>query len=457
MHKPARNTAIIIVSGIFIFLISAAAQACHTPARAAILGQKYADPNFVKMAHDAHMNQPLIPYEFKGAQTCQSGTAGVFGCLNIDLVGHLSLNDIGGGSGSDSWGWKDEASNRYFALVGRSNGTAFVEITDPANPVYIGNLPTQAGTNVWRDIKTRDNFAFIVADNVGNHGMQVFDLTNLLTVSNPPATFTADTVYTNFGSAHNIVLNPDSGFAYAVGSNTCSGGLHMINIKNPLSPTSAGCFSNDGYTHDAQCVNYTGPDPDHQGKEICFASNEDTLTIVDVTNKATPVLLSRTGNIPSNSFEFEYIHQGWLTEDQRYFLIDDELDERRQNLNTRTFVLDVNDLDNPVITGFHEANGAAIDHNQYIVNGHAYQANYTRGLRILRVDDPATASMEEVAFFDTFPAADSNQSFSGAWNVYPFFDNGLVMISDINRGVFIVRPNLPEVVDPDVVFSNSFE
>ena len=68
----------------------------------------------------------------------------------------------------------------------------------------------------------------------------------------------------------------------------------MVSIQDPLNPTAAGCFSADGYTHDAQCVTYTGPDADHQGKEICLNSNEDTLTIVDVTIKATPVQLSRT-------------------------------------------------------------------------------------------------------------------------------------------------------------------
>ena len=69
----------------------------------------------------------------------------------------------------------------------------------------------------------------------------------------------------------------------------------MIDISNPLVPGNAGCFSADGYAHDAQCVVYNGPDAAHQGGEICFNANEDTLTIVDVANKAAPVQLSRTG------------------------------------------------------------------------------------------------------------------------------------------------------------------
>ena len=82
-----------------------------------------------------------------------------------------------------------------------------------------------------------------------------------------------------FREAHNLVINEDTGFAYAVGSDTCSGGLHMINIQNPTSPVSAGCYSNDGYTHDTEVVVYHGPDNTYVGSEIAFSCNEDTLTI----------------------------------------------------------------------------------------------------------------------------------------------------------------------------------
>jgi hypothetical protein len=158
-------------------------------------------------------------------------------------------------------------------------------------------------------------------------------------------------------------------------------------------------------------------------------------------------MISRTGYSGQ-----QYTHQGWLTADQKYFLIDDELDElvrRDAGLtdHTRTYVMDLSDLDNPVLTGYHEADGVAVDHNQYIVDGHTFQANYIRGLRILKLGDLAAAEMTEVAYFDTFPDPDNSSNFGGAWNVYPFFDNGVVMVSDVNRGVFILRPNLAEVVD----------
>ncbi len=434
---------------IITLLIWLPTQACHTPARSAVIGKKYPDADFVKLMHTAH-SQSYKGYQLKSAQNCDNGQADIFSCQNIDLMGHLDLTKIGGGQGSDSWGWKHESSGRYFALVGRSNGTSFVEITDPASPVFLGELPTTRGSSAWRDIKTYNNYAFIVADTINNHGMQVFDLTRLLNVANKPETFTTDDLYDggDFQFAHNIVINKDSGFAYLVGGNTCSGGLHMVNIQNPTNPTFAGCFGADGYTHDAQCLTYAGPDQDYQGREICFASNEDTVTVVDVTVKNNPRQLSRTGYKGS-----QYTHQGWLTEDQRYFVIDDELDEWRDAVNTRTLVMDFKDLDAPVFKGFHESEGESIDHNQYIVGAHTYQANYSRGLRILELGDLGESEMKEVAYFDTYPEGEG-VGFPGAWNVYPFFDNGMVIVSDINRGVFILKPNLPAV---DLIFIDGLD
>ncbi len=173
----------------------------------------------------------------------------------------------------------------------------------------------------WRDIKVHKNHAYIVSE-ARSHGMQVFDLTRLRDVSNPPVTFTETAHYNKMSTAHNIAINEATGYAYIVGAagkNSCSGGLHMVDSRTPTSPAFAGCFSADGYTHDTQCVVYAGPDTRYGGREICFSSNEDAVTVVDVTNKKAPAQISRTPYDQS-----AYTHQGWLTGDQRYFLLADQ-------------------------------------------------------------------------------------------------------------------------------------
>jgi choice-of-anchor B domain-containing protein len=378
-----------------------------------------------------------------GPFPCVGGNAGGHACNRVDLAHHLDLSAIGGGSGSDIWGWTDPLTQREYALMGRSNGTAFVDVTDPEAPIYLGNLPTRANPSAWRDIKVWSNHAYVVSDNnSGQSGLQIFDLTLLRTVVNPPVTFTATAVHDGFDDAHNIAINEQTGFAYVVGSNTCSGGLRMLDLSNPTAPSLAGCFSADGYTHDVQCVVYNGPDLNHVGKEICFAANEDTVTIVDVTNKAAPVQISRTVYSGRG-----YTHQGWLTDDHRYFLLDDETDELNDGGNTRTRVWDVEDLDSPTVDFTYTGPVPAIDHNLYVRGRYAYLANYTSGLRILDLAAIESNTITEAAFFDTY-MPNNSASFNGAWSSYPYFASGTVIVSDINSGLFVLRPQLCDPLTP---------
>jgi hypothetical protein len=225
------------------------------------------------------------------AATCQGGSASSYPCKNVDLLAHLPLSTFGSTKANDVWGWTHSGSGREFAIFALSEGTAFVEITNPTNPVYLGKLPTHTTSSSWRDVKTYKDHAFIGSE-ASDHGMQVLDLTQLLTKTGS-SDFQETAHYNGIGNSHNIAINEASGYAYVVGSKQCSGGLHMVDISNPKSPQFVGCFSADGYTHDANCVMYNGPDSVYKGKEICFACNEDTITVVDVTNKNSPVQLSR--------------------------------------------------------------------------------------------------------------------------------------------------------------------
>jgi choice-of-anchor B domain-containing protein len=375
--------------------------------------------------------QPLVAM---GRTPCVGGMAGTFPCHNIDMASFLPLKDIGGGTVNDLWGWTDPLTGKEYAVVGRSNGTAFVDISNPEQPIYLGNLPTHSVDSVWRSIKVYANHAFIVSE-ADNHGMQVFDLTRLRNVASPPVAFTENAHYAGFRRAHTLAVNEAKGFAYAAGSkDTCAGGLHMVDIRNPIAPVFAGCVSQDGYTHETQCVTYRGPDAAYQGREICFSANEDTLTIVDVTNKSAPAQLSRTTYTGVG-----YAHQGWLTEDHKYFLLDDELDEIKRGVKSSTYIWNVADLDAPSVTGIYNGQSPAIDHNLYIRGNRAYQANYRSGLRILDITNVGGASLSELAFFDVYPVNDAPE-FNGAWSNYPFFPSGIVIVGGIEQGLFILRP-----------------
>jgi choice-of-anchor B domain-containing protein len=369
----------------------------------------------------------------QAATVCSDGVAAGYPCRDIDLLSFLPSDAIGGGTGNDIWGWTDPETGHEYALVGRSTGTALVDITTPTTPVYLGLLPTHTVPSTWRGIKVFANHAFIVSEAL-NHGMQVFDLKQLRNVIAPPATFEETAYYAGFGSTHTLALNTRTGFAYAVGTRTCEGGLHVVDVRNPIAPRAAGCFSLDGYTHETQCVIYDGPDASYRDREICLNSNEDTLTIVDATDKLEQVQLSRTGYDGS-----AYTHQGWLTDDQRFFLVNDEGDERAFGHKTRTWIWDVSDLDAPFVATYYEGPTPSIDHNLYIRGGLVYESNYRSGLRVLDASDVAQGVLREIGFFDIYPA-DDGPSFNGAWTSYPYFASGSVVINGIEQGVFVVRP-----------------
>ena len=384
-----------------------------------------------------------------GPVECAEGVALHFDCSDVDLLSFLPIADLGGDESvnlNDIWGWTDPDTDREYALVGRTNGTSFVDVTDPDNPVFLGDLPMTEGAtaNSWRDIKVYDSHAFVVADNAGQHGMQVFDLRQLRDVSAPPVTFEEATIYDKIASAHNIVINEATGFAFAVGSSgggeTCGGGLHVIDIREPTSPTFVGCFadtetgrSGTGYTHDAQCVIYNGPDTEHLGKEVCFNSNETALSIADVTDKENPLALSNA-SYPNVS----YAHQGWLTEDHAHFYMNDELDELQGNAShTRTLIWDVSDLDDPQLLKEMLSENTSSDHNLYIRDNLMYQSNYRSGLRILDVSD--VENPVEVGYFDTEPGGPDRAGFEGSWSNYPFFKSGTIIVSSIGEGLFVLK------------------
>lgn len=377
-----------------------------------------------------------IPSSSVSAQPCVDGKAGGFPCRNVDLAAYLPHAEIGGGNGNDIWGWTDPATRREYALVGKTNGTAFVDVTNATAPVYLGLLPSHQPVetifNTWRDVKVYKNHAYVVSEEP-LHGMQVFDLTRLRGATSPQE-WTEDAHYPLFGGAHNIAINEDSGFGYAIGTATCEGGPHMVDLRLPKEPDFAGCVSEDGYTHDTQAVIYRGPDQRFQGHEILFSSNEDTLTVVDVTDKSAPKQLSR---VPYEGAA--YSHQGWLTPDQQHFLLGDELDEQEGGVNTTTYLWDVGNLTNPRLVGTHVAETEAIDHNLYTKGSKVYQANYRAGLRILDSKRVAQGSLREVGFFDIYPA-DDGAEFNGAWSSYPYFDSGTVIVNGIEQGLFVVKP-----------------
>ncbi|MCX6367919.1 MAG: choice-of-anchor B family protein [Armatimonadetes bacterium] len=378
-----------------------------------------------------------------------------FQSSNMQLHSRLSIDTLAGKTGevgSAIWGWVDPLTSREYALYGISNGTAFVDVTAPAAPVYLGLMATNTGTSPWRELQTYNNHLYVVSDGNGAHGMQIFDLTRLRGATTAQS-WTPNTTYNGVTNTHTITINETTGYAFLNGS---SAQQQVLNLASPLSPTSVLNYAGLGYVHDSTSVVYHGPDAAHVGKEIVLNSSGGSgLEVVNFTNHSAPVRLS-TGNYPN----LGYTHQGSLTDDHRFFIVNDEFDEWALGTgvqNTRTHIWDLADLDSPAYLGYYEHPSIAIDHNLFIKGSLLFESNYTVGLRVfdlsalwatnfatLPLRGDGTKNLQSVliphAFFDTYNQDDlaPERSFNGQWGNYPFLPSGTILAGDRNNGLFVL-------------------
>ena len=373
-----------------------------------------------------------------------------FPSKNIELITWVPVNNFPGYSGSinnqsgaDCWGYTS-SSGREYALMCVGWGTSVVEVTDPANPVFITTIP--GADSLWHDVTVVGDYAYAVSDQSGP-GIQVIDLSN---VDAGQATLVRNYSQGGHSTTHTIVSNPDSGYLYLCGGNAANGGMVPASTTDPTFPVFTGGGWTTQYVHEAQIVSYdSGP---YDGKEIAFLFAAgpyynglvDGLAIADVTDK---------NNVQTLSFirypGLRFCHQGWITDDRKYLYINDELDSPGSGNVPRFLcrVFDIQDLTNPrLITTFN--NGLpAIDHNEYAVGRYLYQSNYTSGFRVWDIFDPLRPV--EVAYIDTRPE-DDGTAYNGAWGNYPYFASGTLLISDIQRGLFVAKLSLLEYtpIDP---------
>ncbi len=368
------------------------------------------DPNFFRMKEVAMTQCCSIPLRVLFGSTAlafiitSTALAG-YPAKNVVLRSHLPLSDFGASFAEDSWGYVSD-SGREYAIIGLSNGTGFVEITDPDNPVIVAVM---AQPNHGRDMKVYQNYVYSTSDSGPTHVYDVSDIDSGVI-----------TLVLSFNQgAHNLAVDEVSGFLYLAGG----GSMDVYDLSDPADPTFVGSWP--GQTHDAQVVTYT--DGPYAGRQIAFvfAGWDGRLDIVDVTDKADIFLVGQT-SYPDPG----YTHNGWLTADRQYIYVSDEVD-----FIPRTTIIDVSDLGNPTFIGDFTICLDSRDHNLYVRDGFIFEANYSSGMHIFDASDPVNPF--EVGYFDTYPP-DNDESGDGAWNVFPFFPSGTVIVSDRSSGLFVL-------------------
>lgn len=383
---------------------------------------------------------------------CVGNVSAGFACQGVSLASHMSLQQLQPTSarGNDVWGFFDLNTGREYAFMGLQTGVAVVDITDPDAPEQVGAASGSAST--WRDIKVYQlydpaarrwrAYAYATADSVP-------DLLLVLDLSALPNRVERVDYPSDFRAAHNAYLvNADYTFGLAqtteapqlgvAGAGISAGNYRLYSLSNPRSPQLLN-VSTAGYAHDlasfpvkdarknSQCVNAQA----QAQCQVMSDFNENTVDVWDITNPSSP---QRLASQPyTNS---AYVHSGWWTEDGRFLLVHDELDEQNLGLNTTVRVFDMADLRAPLLAGSWVGPTRATDHNGYVKGNRYYISNYRAGLTVLDLSDPRNPA--RIGFFDTHPAT-NDPGFDGSWGVYPFFASGVIAIGDISNGLYIVR------------------
>ena len=403
----------------------------------------------------ARMAQKNIMQNGVSAATCDNGQANGFACEKVDLVSHVPLSEFSTNpsSANDIWGHVDLNTGTEYAIIGLRNGTGVVSLADPQNPTVVGVISGQSTT--WRDIKVYQYYseqdarwyayAYVTADST-SEGLVTIDLNNL------PNSIALANRNQDFQNAHNVYISDvDYSLNTALpgrqpqlhisGANRFSGAHYSFALTIPAAPsvgfTQTGTNSSD-YSHDLSSVTITDTRSatcpnNNNGCTVLLDFNEGNINLWDAT------LATDHQKLSSSTYgQAEYVHSGWWSDDQQYVLVHDELDEQRRGLNTTVRIFDITDLSDPELAGTWTGPTAAIDHNGFVRGNKYFMSTYERGLTVLDISDPANPV--EAGFFDTFPNRDG-AGFNGAWGAYPFLPSGLILISDINSGLYVLRDN----------------
>ena len=410
-------------------------------------------------------------YQSQADVACVDGFAGQFGCNNMSLLAHIPVSDFPTNSAgaNDIWGHVDLNTMKEYALIGLRRGVALVDLSDPVNPVIINAIQGQSTT--WRDIKVLQYFntdshkweayAYATADSA-SEGLTIMNL------SNPDDGLVLAKRDITDAEAHNLYIsNVDYGLnirnsaavpqVHILGASNFGGAMRSYSLSDPANPSASfvpsGATRND-YAHDASsllvnderaerdCVNTTSA-----GCTVMLDFNERSLRLWDHSNLKSVVELSSV-SYPNA----EYTHSGWWSEDRQYVILHDELDERNRGLNTTVHIFDISDLNEPTLVSTWLGPTRAIDHNGFVRGNKYYMSNYERGITILDLSDPLAPA--ELGYFDTFPSSTSS-GFNGVWGVYPYLPSGIIIASDIQGGLYILKDETNSAAKDDINFSSA--
>ena len=342
------------------------------------------------------------------------------------------------------WGWVDSQDNKEYAIIGSTDGTYFIDVTNPASPVVKDYVAGRRDSCIWREYKTYMNYLYVVSDDGAPNSTQIIDLTPL-----PDSVHVVYDTDTLIRRAHTVFIDGDKMYCGSVFMPNHGGHSNMgiYSLANPTAPTFLRRLETD----------YPGNDNVHDmfvRNDTCYASSSYSgLFIYKLnTNNTLSQLASFSGYEPGGA----YNHSTALTNNGKTVIFADEVPANK-NLKS----LDVSDFSNLAIADtFRSYTGTtATPHNIFIPpnsNSRVVVAYYQDGIQIFDISNPANVT--RTGFFDCAPTncpTCPNPNYSGCWGAYIDLPSGIILASDMQDGLFVLDPGSAMGIDPIPVTENS--
>lgn len=358
---------------------------------------------------------------------------------NINLVGHISPNTATIGlANSDQkysgcWGWYQASKNKEYAISGGSAGTYFIDISSPATPTVCDYVPGRS-TCVWREIKTYQNYCYVVSDDNFPNRFQIIDMQYL-----PDSVHIIhDNLGPYFFRSHTIWVDNDKLYCGSVSyfdSNNFQqfSTMRVYSLATPSAPVLIRNLEDDypfiQHVHDMYSRNDT----------IYANCGNQGLYVFELTASNTFNMLGSYTNYHSSS---AYNHSSFLTQNGKHLFFCDEVPA-----GLPMHMVDVQNLSNIVSTStFIPYPIKSVPHNPYLIgNDIAVTSCYQDGLIVYNISNPAAPFV--AGYFDTHPQSGGNTGqwhsfpYRGNWGAYPYLPSGLIVANDMQNGVFILDPS----------------
>ncbi|MBK7232506.1 MAG: choice-of-anchor B family protein [Saprospiraceae bacterium] len=334
------------------------------------------------------------------------------GDFNMEILANVKVPE--GGSGI--WHYVDNNGIEY-AVFGSRTAVIIYSLEDPKNPIERFRLPGVETT--WREVFIYGDYIYGVNDNQAN-GLIIINMKQAplnITGKFWKSTITANGITEELNTCHTVFVD-EKGRLYLNGCGSWRGTLIFDITKTPEEPQFLG----------AQTARYCH---DNFGRNDTIWSSDildGVLSFWDIKNPASP---KEIGVVRT---PFSFTHNAWPSDDGKYVFATDERADAYVASYDVTDLSDIKLLDTwrPKDT---EGKGV-IPHNTRYINGFLVTAFYTDGIKINDVHRPD--NIVEVGSVDTWFGA--HGGFNGCWGVSPFLPSGTIVASDIQAGLFVIKP-----------------